>query len=279
MENRPSEALGRWPANFVLSHSPSCRRVGTQTVEAPVINRFTDGMKPFGEGAGHPYETTGGGMEEQAIYECEPGCPIRKLDEQSGHSVSVGGDKSGGSAFGQGSGWNAHENRVTGVVRQGDSGGASRFFANFTPDIDVPFLYTGKASKADKDADLDQTFEEAISDPLAIHRGRRMDEPSRIDGKPPAVSRNTHPTVKSQALMTYLVRLVTPKGGIVLDPFAGSGSTLVAAITEGMSFIGIERETEYHRIATKRAMVALGRAETEADQRAVFDLMDELPQE
>jgi len=270
---------GRWPANFVLSHSPSCRRVGTQTVEAPTINRFTDGMKPFGDGAGHPYETTGGGTEERAVYECEPGCPVRKLDEQSGEGVSKQAPRGQAMGYDDDGAIRAHDH--VDVVGRGhnDQGGASRFFANFTPDIDVPFLYTGKASKADKDADLDQTFEEAISDPLAIHRGRRMDEPSRIDGKPPAVSRNTHPTVKSQALMTYLVRLVTPKGGIVLDPFAGSGSTLVAAITEGMSFIGIERETEYHRIATKRAMVALGRAETEADQRAVFDLMDELPQE
>lgn len=79
--------------------------------------------------------------------------------------------------------------------------------------------------------------------------------------------------------MTYLVRLVTPKGGLVLDPFAGSGSTLVAAVSEGMRFLGIEREPEYHRIATKRALVALGRAETEADQRATFNLMDDLPQE
>lgn len=63
---------------------------------------------------------------------------------------------------------------------------------------------------------------------------------------------NIHPTVKPLALMRYLVRLVTPPGGIVLDPFTGSGTTGVAAKAEGVSFIGMEREPEYHRIATAR---------------------------
>ncbi len=63
---------------------------------------------------------------------------------------------------------------------------------------------------------------------------------------------NTHPTVKPVELMRYLCRLVTPKGGTVLDPFMGSGSTGLAAKTEGMKFIGIEREQEYFDIATDR---------------------------
>lgn len=63
---------------------------------------------------------------------------------------------------------------------------------------------------------------------------------------------NTHPTVKPQELMKYLCRLVTPKGGIVLDPFMGSGSTGMAAKDEGFEFIGIEREKEYFKIAEKR---------------------------
>ena len=65
-------------------------------------------------------------------------------------------------------------------------------------------------------------------------------------------NRNTHPTVKPTDLMAWLVRLVTPPGGIVLDPFAGSGSTLVAAKREGFQYIGIEREAEYVEIAKAR---------------------------
>tara|TARA_B100000745_G_scaffold281315_1_gene213919 strand:- start:1273 stop:2409 length:1137 start_codon:yes stop_codon:yes gene_type:complete len=63
---------------------------------------------------------------------------------------------------------------------------------------------------------------------------------------------NTHPTVKPQELMKYLCRLVTPKGGTVLDPFMGSGSTGMAAKDEGFEFIGIEKEKEYFKIAESR---------------------------
>ena len=63
---------------------------------------------------------------------------------------------------------------------------------------------------------------------------------------------NTHPTVKPTDLMRYLCRLVTPPGGIVLDPFMGSGSTGKAAMLEGFDFIGIEREAAYHAIAERR---------------------------
>lgn len=63
---------------------------------------------------------------------------------------------------------------------------------------------------------------------------------------------NTHPTVKPVALMRYLIRLVTPPGGTVLDPFVGSGTTGVAAIGEEFNFIGIDRDAEYIRFATAR---------------------------
>ena len=67
---------------------------------------------------------------------------------------------------------------------------------------------------------------------------------------------NSHPTVKPIKLMKYLCRLVTPKGGTVLDPFMGSGSTGIAAKDEGFDFIGIEKEKEYFEIAERRISVA-----------------------
>jgi len=63
---------------------------------------------------------------------------------------------------------------------------------------------------------------------------------------------NNHPTVKPQSLMRYLCRLVTPLGGVVLDPFMGSGSTGLAAIHEGFSFIGVEINESYVAIARAR---------------------------
>ena len=77
-----------------------------------------------------------------------------------------------------------------------------------------------------------------------------------LDGKPTAAKSNIHPTVKPIALMRYLVRLVTPPNGTVLDPFLGSGTTAIAAVLEGFDWIGIEREAEYCDIAEARIAAA-----------------------
>jgi len=79
----------------------------------------------------------------------------------------------------------------------------------------------------------------------------------RDSGRESAPRKNHHPTVKPTDLMRYLCRLVTPPGGVVLDPFMGSGSTGKAAILERLLFIGIEREPEYVQIAESRISAAL----------------------
>jgi len=63
---------------------------------------------------------------------------------------------------------------------------------------------------------------------------------------------NIHPTVKNRSLMRYFCKLITPPGGIVLDPFGGSGSTAIGAIEEGFNYLLIEKEEEYHAIALDR---------------------------
>ena len=72
------------------------------------------------------------------------------------------------------------------------------------------------------------------------------------ESKPIQPTKNNHPTVKPIALMEYLIKLITPKGGTVLDPFTGSGSTGVACAKLGVNFIGIEKEPEYVKIAEAR---------------------------
>src|SRR5690606_7829706 len=108
-----------------------------------------------------------------------------------------------------------------------------------------------KASKKDRNSDWRG---EEISLPLRekVFGNDKGDGFGRglSDSKYP--TRNNHPTVKPTDLMAWLVRFVTPPGGVVLDPFAGSGSTLVAAKREGFDFIGIEREKEYVEIAKAR---------------------------
>ena len=120
------------------------------------------------------------------------------------------------------------------------------------------FFYCAKASRKDRDEGL-SSFETKTVDVLAGHRSRRMEEVKRPDGAPPAVGKNTHPTVKPTALMQWLCRLVTPPGGVILDPFMGSGSTGKAALLEGFQFIGCEREDEYMPIAQARISAALRR--------------------
>jgi len=78
--------IGRWPANLVFIHSPSCRIVGTTSAPAPQINRY-DGLRFCIEGTG-AYTSTGGGTEDVPVWECSPECPLHELDAQSGISRS-----------------------------------------------------------------------------------------------------------------------------------------------------------------------------------------------
>jgi site-specific DNA-methyltransferase (adenine-specific) len=132
-----------------------------------------------------------------------------------------------------------------------DSGSAARFF------------YCAKASKADRDEGCEGLAERVASVGNTDAAGRDGTNPNnyvgdsqrrRVEAGLPGTlpRRNHHPTVKPTALMRYLCRLVTPPGGVVLDPFTGSGSTGKGAILEGFRFIGIEREAEYVEIAKAR---------------------------
>jgi site-specific DNA-methyltransferase (adenine-specific) len=76
--------------------------------------------------------------------------------------------------------------------------------------------------------------------------------PDGSERKPVQPKKNNHPTVKPTDLMRYLINLITPPNGVVLDPFMGSGSTGKAAVRCGLNFIGIEKEQEYMDIAKAR---------------------------
>ena len=117
------------------------------------------------------------------------------------------------------------------------------------------FFYCAKASRAERNAGLEGM--EAQRKAGAEFRPNHMEKAMNgEDGNPYGrwgMTQNNHPTVKPIELMRYLVRLTkTPTGGIVLDPFMGSGSTGCACVLEGREFIGIEREPEYVEIAEKR---------------------------
>ena len=125
-----------------------------------------------------------------------------------------------------------------------DEGSAARYF------------YCPKTSKAEKNQGLDNfEIKKRKGGGGTSNNTWYEDDVNAASGKfgsEKAPSKNIHPTVKPQKLMQYLCRMVTPKGGIVLDMFMGSGSTGMAAKDEGFDFIGIEKEKEYFKIAEAR---------------------------
>jgi site-specific DNA-methyltransferase (adenine-specific) len=154
------------------------------------------------------------------------------LDEQSGTSksptgtITQGGKAGGGFDIGSSNG-----TRNTKFQGHGDSGGASRFF------------YVAKASKRDRNEGLEE-LEERLK--IGFSYSDEPNDPANGMFKDRNTqSRNFHPTVKPTSLMEYLIKLVTPPNGTVLDPFTGSGSTGKAAILQGFDFIGIEMTEEY----------------------------------
>ena len=159
----------------------------------------------------------------------------RMLDMQSGERIHGAGHARGG--IGKKTGQNEsifcgdHEGNA---ARYGDTGGASRFF------------YCAKASRAERNAGLEGLPQGEVD---------RYGECGATEAHAPRrtrIEQNRHPTVKPLALMRWLVRLVTPPGGTVLDPFCGSGTTGIAAHQEGMHYILIDNDPESCEIAERR---------------------------
>jgi site-specific DNA-methyltransferase (adenine-specific) len=178
------------------------------------------------------------------------------LDAMSGErggGFGVRGKSPNGRTYAGGKGF-ANTLAETGqVVGYGDTGGASRFF--LTAPIDDPdaehlrFMYTAKASRSERNAGLDGMPEREAAQRYGLTAGGNTPQQTPHLHRPSA---NSHPTIKPLALMRWLVRLVTPPGGTILDPFTGSGSTGCAAVLEGFDFIGIEQDLEYVDIARAR---------------------------
>lgn len=185
------------------------------------------------------------------------------LDEQSGVLTSGGGNKATKNAdtF-LGTGFGGTDD----TVWKKDSGGASRFF------------YVAKASKKDRNEGLEELDAKT---PKFGNQVVEVEEGSVNDKFRTQPKTNFHPTVKPTKLMEYLVKLVTPVGGTVLDPFTGSGSTGKAALLNGFKFIGCELTEDYLPIIEGRLKFAeakyneqqLKKEEEQAD--TLFDIEGE----
>ena len=205
-------------ANNVLAHGvgglniDACR-VQTDDNTQRVSNAGTSGD---GWGMGKSYHINGGspaGRFPANVLLDEHAA--KEMDKQSGNVRGVIGMKkvSGGHNFNIGEHTPQKFNKTSGQIK--DSGGASRFFP--------VFKYQAKAPKKER--------------PVV----------EREDG-----TKIQHPTVKPLTLLEWLVELITPPGGVVLDPFAGSGTTLQAALNKGFTPIGIEQDADYIKLIEKR---------------------------
>ena len=138
----------------------------------------------------------------------------------------------------------------TAAARLDAEGGASRFF------------YVAKASRDERERGCENLPQRTAGEATDRQDGSAGLESPRAGASRTHGARNHHPTVKPVALMRWLVRLVTPPGGLVLDPFTGSGTTGLACIKEQCRFLGIEREAEYVAIADARLRAEHARYET-----------------
>lgn len=239
---------GRFPANVILSHHPACEMKGYKKVKGSRNNDLSNDKScetKFSQIKTNKITKFYGSEEEIEHWECHEDCPIKIMDEQSGISKSTGGsgEKSMG-ALGKNGIYGSYALNVNAANSGGlgDSGGASRFF------------YQAKASKSERNRGLNG-FEEKQTKGGGGGIGDYLDDVNSASGKyrsEKAPNKNFHPTVKPVKLMQYLVKMITPPNGIVLDPFVGSGTTGIACKLEGFDFVGIEQDAEYSKIAESR---------------------------
>jgi hypothetical protein len=265
---------GRWPANLMWTHHDECRPIGRKQVKGKQV---AAGCTGFGANRDDHYVLGTGAVREEDewvdVWDCHPDCPSHLFPETG---ASAGGgmkDLSHGRLF-----MGETNPNVTDATGYGDNGSAARFF------------YCAKVSRREREAgceDLPAHTADTVvgrdvnsagvrspragagrgaGTPLlrctrcgADGGGGRFatmcddgDAHDWVEVGRGAPLHNTHPTVKPLALMRYLVRLVTPPQGIVLDPFMGSGTTGCACAREGRDFIGFDLSDESVAIANAR---------------------------
>ena len=227
---------------IVLARKPTIGTVGANIEKFGTGALNIDACRIDGkDGDGH-------GLGRWPANVCLDGEAARVLDEQVGDLVSGANPTRRGSDKFRGVYQPFVGQKVCEPARGAERGGPSRFY------------YTAKPSRAERERGTEHLDHHQRDDSRQV--GNPGGDNPRNRGL--QLRGNFHPTVKPVALMRWLVRLVTPMQGVVLDPFMGSGTTGLACVYEQRNFIGIEREAEYlliaeHRIAavTPLSVVAL----------------------
>ncbi|MCR6496188.1 site-specific DNA-methyltransferase [Thermomonas sp. S9] len=220
-------------------------RVGISAEDAAYITERIGGFNATKSIGGNGAYSGGEVMDRAEAYDASKGrWPANLIHDGSEEVVALFPANAGAAApvrgtekshtGGDGTNCYGEYGRIPGTFF-GDTGSAARFF------------YCAKASRADRNDGCDGMEER----PLLWSSGTKAPGTFQAEGTRRA-SENNHPTVKPTDLMRWLCRLVTPPGGLVLDPFCGSGSTGRGAIAEGFRFTGIELDPHYARIAEAR---------------------------
>jgi DNA modification methylase len=234
---------GRFPANIIFECTCENPKVVADKYDIRTYNDYKNTYQSYEENDKDKGEYEIKDVETTKVIHTDPNCPCYILDQQSGTTKSSKRGEHNNKKTQHTNTYTPPNAMYSSNNTHGDTGGASRFF------------YCPKSSKRDRNEGCDGLPQKAN---VFMSPDSRMDK-DQYERTSPGMERfktepksNFHPTVKPTELMKYLIRLVTPKGGIVLDPFMGSGSTGKAAVLEGMEFIGIEREKEYFDIAEQR---------------------------
>ena len=208
---------GRWPPNTLFSHSPGCERVGERRVQS---------------GSPTPYARSADATTFFGASKPVGSVPVSHADPDGTELVET---------------WECVEGCPVKLMEE-QSPGASRFF------------YSVKANANDRWVAVSCSEGCAFHGAKMSRRAAKASATKPVKGARDGLCRSCgasrthrgHPTVKPEGLMRYLVRLVTPPGGVVLDLFCGSGSTGVAAVKEGLQFLGIDKTPEYVQLSRAR---------------------------
>ncbi len=233
--NQFTNTKGRYPANVILEcicddvKEGEIKTAGWKDTDKGTDINGTSFSTSKIERTGKHYGKNG---KEKTIIHTNPECPCYMLDEQSG-TLKSGKNKS---KFPDMKNQWLGKSYYPEELNYGDMGGASRFF------------YCAKASKSERNRGCEELSLSDKHSTYGDYEGTPEHSPN-IESK----SKNNHPTVKPLSLMKYLCTITkTPTGGIVLDPFCGSGTTLMACKETGRDYIGIEKDKEYCEIARRR---------------------------
>lgn len=238
---------GRWPANLILSHHEDCVLIGEFEIEGRTINRWTEGMKPFGDAAGEEFESEKLPPEMVERWACVGECAIRQLDDQIGFLHGRGSVLKSIPSYGDAKGmFGLKSKRFAGSGISDIGGGPSRFF------------YSGKASRSEKDKGCEHLFWARKDGEMILiseEEWRKLPKKERAKG-------NIHPSVKPLELIRYLENLFKPPDTVksrLLVPFSGSGSEVIAAMQAGWNEVtGIEIDEKYCTIAEARIAGTMG---------------------